>query len=623
MTISDAAIPETVAVDSNIMVPMRDGVRLATDVYRPLAADGSPSASLAVILERTPYDKSGISRSEITAQDPRPLSRKELACYFAAHGFAVVMQDCRGRYRSEGEFRKYLSEAEDGYDTLAWLLRQDWCDGKVGTMGLSYGAHTQCALACLDPPGLACMFMDSGGFSSAFHGGIRRGGAFELKQATWAYKHALLSPESQSDPQRKAALRQSDISTWFRDMPWEPGHSPLSPAPEFENYLFEQWRGGTFTDYWQQPGLYAEGYYDRFPDVPTAIMGSWYDPYVRTCLTNFSELSKRNRAPVELVMGPWTHGDRSVTWAGGVDFGAASILDGNIAADYRELRLAWFRRHLQGASDTPQGAPVRYFRMGGGSGRRNPAGRLDHGGEWREARQWPPPCRELSLYLQADGRLADAAAAQDTTVEYRFDPADPVPTIGGALTSGEPVMQGGAYDQREGPGVFKYRGQPSGRPLAERADVLVFETAPLDRALSVTGAVVVELFVSSDCPDTDFTAKLVDVHPPSLDYPEGFAMNITDGIFRMRYREGWDREVRMEPGAVYAIRIEPFSTSNLFRAGHRLRVDISSSNYPHFDINPNSGAPGGYPGEARVATNRVHVGGAHASRVILPVESLP
>jgi len=612
-----------VAVDSNVMVPMRDGARLATDVYRPLAGGRLPPDPLPVILERTPYDKSGISRSEISAQDSRPLSRKELACHLAARGFVVVMQDCRGRYRSEGEFRKYLSEAEDGYDTLEWLLRQHWCDGQIGTMGLSYGAHTQCALACLDPPGLACMFMDSGGFSSAFHGGIRRGGAFELKQATWAYKHALLSPETQADPERRSALQRTDISAWFRDMPWEPGHSPLSPAPEFEDYLFEQWRAGTFSDYWKQPGLYAEGYYDRFPDVPTAIIGSWYDPYVRTCLTNFSELSRRHRAPVKLIMGPWTHGDRSVSYAGDVDFGAASILDGNVSADYLELRLAWFRRHLKGATEAADNAPVRYFRMGGGNGRRNTAGRMVHGGEWREARQWPPAgSRKLSLYLRADGRLADDAAEQDSALEYRFDPQDPVPTIGGALTSGEPVMHGGAYDQREGPGVFKYRGEPTGRPLAERSDVLVFETLPLEWPLCVTGEISVELYVSSDCPDTDFTAKLVDVHPPSPDYPEGFAMNVTDGIFRMRYREGWDREVRMEPGAVYAIRIEPFATSNLFRAGHRLRVDISSSNYPHFDINPNSGAPEGHAGEARTASNRVHVGGVYASRVILPIESL-
>jgi Predicted acyl esterases len=148
------------------------------------------------------------------------------------------MQDCRGRYNSQGTFTKYLHEAEDGYDTLSWLLKQPWCNGRIGTMGLSYGAHTQCALSCLNPPGLACMFMDSGGFSSAYHGGIRRGGAFELKQATWAYKHALLSPDTARNPDRQKALKAEDITAWFKDMPWRPGHSPLRHAPEYESYLF-------------------------------------------------------------------------------------------------------------------------------------------------------------------------------------------------------------------------------------------------------------------------------------------------------------------------------------------------------------------------------------------------
>jgi len=606
-------------VDRDTKVPMRDGVCLATDIVRPGPTDGQETTPLPVIMERTPYDKRGISRSEVSVADPRPASRVEIAEYFARHGFAVVMQDCRGRYNSEGEFHKYLNEAEDGYDTLEWLVKQPWCNGKVGTMGLSYGAHTQCALACLAPPGLSCMFMDSGGFSSAYHGGIRRGGAFELKQATWAYRHALRSPETLADPVRAAKLKEKDIREWFRHMPWQPGASPLSAAPEYEDYLFEQWRAGTFSDYWQQPGLYAEGFYDRFPDVPTAIVGSWYDPYVLTCLTNFNELSKRHRSPTQLIMGPWTHGDRSVTYAGDVDFGPEATLDYNIAADYRELRLAWFRRWLKGAEEAVEQPNVSYFQMGGGSGLRDHAGKLDHGGRWCGADEWPPPeVDETTLYLRADGLLTAGPLAESSELCYRYDPEDPVPTVGGALTSGEPLMQGGAFDQRESDSVFKYRGWPNGRPLAERKDVLVFQTPPLERALVVSGSIVVQLFVSTDCPDTDFTAKLIDVYPPNADYPEGFAMNITDGIFRLRYRDGWEHEAMAEAGEIYQIEIRPFAVANLFQTGHRLRLDVSSSNYPHFDLNPNTGAPEGCAVDFRIATNRVHFGARYPSRLQLP-----
>jgi putative CocE/NonD family hydrolase len=606
-----------VTVLRDLMVSMRDGTRLATDVYLPAAV----TTPLPVILERTPYDKSGVSRSERSMARPVAMTRPEVAAWFARRGFAVVMQDVRGRYGSEGEFTKYVSEAEDGYDTLEWLRARPWCNGRIGTMGVSYGAHVQLALACLAPPGLACMFMDSGGFWSAFHGGIRRGGAFELKQATWAYRHALLSPKTAKDPARRAALDEVDLVAWFRDMPWWPGHSPLAAAPEYEAYLFEQWREGRFTDYWKRPGLCADGFYAAIPDVPVAIVGSWYDPYVTTCTRNFAELSACKRSAITLLMGPWTHGDRSCSFAGEVDFGPLAPLDGNVAADYLSLRLAWFERWLKPAGHArPIEPPVAYFQMGGGPGGLE-RGRLRHGGRWRRCSTWPPPAAAVrTLHLHRDGRLADAAPASSSGfVEYRFDPRDPVPTVGGALTSGDPVMAGGAFDQRVGPGTFTYRADHPEGPLAERDDVVCFETDPLDRDLVVTGEPVAELWVSTDCPDTDFTVKLVDVYPPGEDLPQGFAMNVTDGIFRLRYREGWDREVPAEPGRVYRIRIRPFATSNLFRKGHRLRIDISSSNYPHFDINPNTGGPQDQAGEPRIATNRIHCSAVHASRILLPV----
>jgi len=466
------------------------------------------------------------------------------------------------------------------------------------------------------------MFLDSGGFASAYHGGIRRGGAFELKQVTWAYRHALRSPATSADPARRASLEAVDLADWFRHLPWQPGRSPLSAAPEYERYVFEQWREGRMSDYWTERSLSAEGHYDEFPDIPIAIVGSWYDPYVRTCVTNFAELSARHRAPVTLLMGPWTHGDRSQTYAGDVDFGPAATLDGNIAPDYLSFRLRWFDGWLKGQGPVPSRSAVTYFQMGGGSGERDLSGRMRHGGRWRHADAWPPTdTRTRQLYLHADGRLRFEPPGDTAVREYRFDPADPVPTIGGALTSGEPVMRGGAFDQRISDDVFTCRELPSGLAISARADVLVFETEPLAEDLAVTGSAVVELWVSSDCPDTDFTAKLVDVHPPNDDYPDGFAMNVTDGIFRMRCREGWEREVLMRPGDVYRIEIEPLATSNLFKAGHRLRLDISSSNFPQFDLNPNTGEPAGAGGPFRVAINRVHCGGPYASRVHLPVQA--
>jgi putative CocE/NonD family hydrolase len=598
-------------VERDVMIQMRDGMRLAADIYRP-----STDEKLPLILERTPYGKTGVSRAELSLADPNPRTRVEVAMRFAERGFAVMMQDCRGRFGSEGTFSKYVNEAEDGADTLAWIIEQPWSDGRVGTMGLSYGAHTQLALASLAPPGLACMFMDSGGFSNAYKGGIRRGGAFELKQVTWAYKHALLSPETAADPAREAALRAVDLAGWFRSMPWRPGRSPLAAAPEYEAYVFEQWRESRFTKYWKRQGLYAEGFYDAMPDIPVAIVGSWYDPYVLTCTQNFRELARRNSAPVTLTMGPWTHGDRSREFAGDVAFGPSAPLDGNIAEDYFAMRLAWFDRWLRGIGDTPR-TNVRYFEMGGGEGGKNASGQLRHGGRWKRTAHWPPATETLELYLQAGGELSRDPPEAASSYEYRFDPADPVPTIGGALTSGEPLMRGGAYDQRVGAHVFTVRADAPNGPLSDRPDVLVFETEPLARDIVVTGEIEVDLYVSSDCPDTDFTVKVIDAYPRDPDFPDGFAMNVTDAIFRMRFRNGWEQEAQMHAGEVYAIRLTPFATSNRFAKGHRLRIDISSSNYPLFDLNANTG--GGPEDQPRVAHNRVYCGGAFPSRVRLPV----
>jgi putative CocE/NonD family hydrolase len=262
---------------------------------------------------------------------------------------------------------------------------------------------------------------------------------------------------------------------------------------------------------------------------------------------------------------------------------------------------------------------VRIFVMGGGSGRRNAAGRIEHGGRWRSETDWPPPgVEQTPYYLHSGGLLSpQPPTVEDEQIAYDFDPSRPVPSIGGTITSGEPVMRGGAYDQREGPRFFGSR-EPY-LPLAARADVLVFETESLATDVEVTGPLVALLWVASSCPDTDFTVKLIDVYPPNEDYPEGFAMNLTDGILRVRYRRSWERPELLRAGEIVAVKVEAFPTSNLFKRGHKIRIDVSSSNFPHFDVNPNTGAAEGSGLTRNIARNTLYLDKHRASHVILPI----
>jgi len=590
---------------------MRDGVMLATDVYLPARGAEVTPARVPAILERTPYGKS---------QDGTRHASIEVANLFASHGYAVVFQDCRGRGKSGGKYVKYLSDGLDGFDCCAWIIAQSWSNGRIGTMGLSYAAHTQAALASAGASGVAAMFMDSGGFSNAYQGGIRQGGAFELKQVTWAFNEALEAPEVKKDPAKLAALKAIDLESWFARLPWTRGSSPLSAVPEYEDYVFDQWEHGSFDDYWKQIGLYAAGYYDRWPDAATVLISSWYDPYPRTVTDNFRALNSRKNSPRRLILGPWTHGNREQTFAGDVEFGAAAAFEGNVAPSYAAMKLRWFDRFLKEESNGVDQEPtVHLFVMGGGTGRRTAQGRMDHGGRWRTERTWPIPRTRLTPYhLQPDGTLSEdlpPAGARPRT--YRYDPAAPVPTIGGTITSGLPIMVGGAFDQREAPQFFGCR-EPY-RALSQRADVLVFATPPLQSDVEITGAIEAQLWIASDAPDTDFTFKLLDVYPPNEDYPDGYAMNLTDGILRCRYRDSWRWPRLLTPGRVYRIDIAAFPTSNLFKNGHRIRIDVSSSNFPHFDFNPNTGEPEGKATRTQIATNRVFVDQAHPSHVVLPV----
>ena len=579
----------------NHMVPTRDGLSLATDIHRP-QVDGNPVEDpLPVLLQRTPYGKGSAAR-------------QEEAAFFTNHGYVTVVQDCRGRYDSEGGFTKYIDEGQDGYDTVEWLAQQPWCNGQIGTFGLSYAAHTQAALASLDPPHLSAMWLECGGFASAYHSGCRNGGAFELRQVTWAFREALESSEARANPDTtRAALNKQNIREWFSRFPWKPGHSPLSWTPDYEDYLMEIWGNDTFDEYWQQAGLCAMAHYGPFSDVPQVHQCSWYDPYAAGTIQNYTSLSRLKASNVSLIMGPWTHGANSVTYSGNVDFGRRSTLENSEEGSYNEQRLAFFDHWLKGAdNDWVDRPPVKLFMMGGGSGRRNPEGRLDHGGKWVGERSWPPErVKETAMYLHRGGKLSIAMPQiEEHASLFRFDPENPVPTIGGNISSGLPIMEPGGFDQRESEEFFGC--QEPYLPLASRPDVLVFQTDPLTESLEVTGPVTVNLWISSSEVDTDFTAKLIDVYPPSRDYPEGYALNLTDGVLRTKFRDSWSEPEVMEPGQVYPITIELYPTSNLFAQGHRIRLDISSSNFPRLDVNGNTGENPALSPIRLVATNTVY-----------------
>jgi putative CocE/NonD family hydrolase len=286
-----------------------------------------------------------------------------------------------------------------------------------------------------------------------------------------------------------------------------------------------------------------------------------------------------------------------------------------------DLRLRFFDRWLKGLeSGIDAQPPVRVFLMGGGRGGRNLDGRLEHGGRWRDEREWPlARTRFTRYYLHADGGLRpQPPAAGAAARRYVFDPRDPVPTLGGGVqsTAFPGLIQGGAFDQRGRAELWTCRDT---RPLAERRDVLVFQTPPLPEDVELTGPITVRLWIASSAVDTDFSAKLLDVYPASGDWPEGFAMNLTDGILRARYRNGFERAEALRPGEACEIALELAATSNLFKAGHRIRLDVSSSNFPHFDVNPNTGEPPGRNERWQTAENAVFCDAARPSHVVLPV----
>lgn len=588
--------------ERDVMVAMRDGVRLATDIYRPLHASMPAGTTFPVILERTPYDKLGVTLVST-------------AKFFARRGYIVALQDVRGRYRSEGEWYPFALEGPDGFDTIEWLAGRPWCNGNVGTIGLSYSGSNQTALATLNPPALAAQFV-SEGMSNYHTSAMRQGGAMELRFMIYAFHMAVTSPEAAaSRPLRLLLERErANIREWLRRTPLQRGVSPLRHLPSYERWVLDVLKHGDYDAYWKQNGYNVEEYYSEHKDVPVCFLTGWYDSYCRSVTDNYVALSKSKRGPVRLIIGGWPHSVAPIgqCWAGDADFGP------DAAIDYDDLRLRWFDEHLGGFDSGLATEPaVRLMIMGGGSGRRTDEGRLDVGGHWQEFADWPPPAELTPFYLQPDGSLRPLLPPTAAMASrYRFDPSDPVPTIGGNISVGYEIMPPGGYDQRGREGLF---GTEDHLPLAARHDVLVFETPPLEKDITVIGPLTVKLWAASSEIDTDFTAKLIDVYPSNADYPDGYALNLADSIIRARYRNSREHAEFMRPKQVYEFTIVLFPIGNLFKAGHRIRIDISSSNFPRFDVNPNTGGALGATDELRVANQAIYHDLEHPSHVVLPI----
>ncbi len=546
----------------NVKVPMRDGVNLSADIYFPRGAKGP----FPVILGRTPYNN--------TTEESI-----ESAVFYPQHGYVFVAQDVRGKNDSEGDFYAFANEFEDGHDTVEWIGAQPWCDGNVGMVGASYVGNVQWQAAVMGSKYLKTIVPRVIGHN--MHEANRYiGGALHLSiAAMWALRH---------DGRTRQDIMVYNWEQLFSTLPVNDLDRRAGKRVDF----YQDWvEHADYDDYWK--ALAVE---ERYEDVriPVLQIGGWYDICAAGTFHNFVGMRARGgtktaRANQRAVVGPWIHSASSLTHAGEVDFGRESMLD------LQEVELRWFDHWLKGidngAADDP---PLRIFVMGAN--------------EWRDEREWPLARTELTPYyfhsrgeansLFGDGELSTEAPAEETPDHYVYNPAFPVPTRGGNTCCTPELVPWGAYDQR---------------PIESRTDVLVYTSAPLEEDVEVTGPVIVKLYASTDGRDTDFTAKLIDVHP------DGYAVNLCDGILRARYHESREYQKLLEPGKVYEFTIDLWVTSNLFRKGHRIRVDISSSNYPRFDRNLNTGNDAGEDSEIRVAHQTVLHDREHPSHILLPI----
>ncbi|WP_170160530.1 CocE/NonD family hydrolase [Prauserella muralis] len=552
-------------VVERVQVPVRDGLELHGMLYRAATGDARP-----VLLVRTPYAE--------------PMSRSLPVLPALDAGFAVLVQDCRGTGRSDGELRTFENETTDGLDTLRWLRDQPWCDGRIAMFGMSYLGMVQLAVAGHRPEGLAAI-APAVTPDDYRDGLVYRQGAFQLGQGlAWHLLKAAEAIGEAADRGEDVAARMAGLLALTRDTEAAYRALPLPDRPGITGVL-PSWR--TWLDKENDPAYWRDiGYAARRAEatVPGLHVGGWFDLFLRGTLGNYVTMAAAGAAPQHLVVGPWSHADTSGI-TGEVFYRGGSAQ----AVRLEQQQLRFLRDSVDG---TPSSLPpVQIYVMGD-----------DH---WRAEQEWPLARTDWQdWYLAADFSLGPALAGTGTA-EYRHDPNDPVPTVGGAILlagsrDGRLGYQPGSRDQRE---------------LDGRRDILRFTSAPLAADLEITGPLRVRLFAATSATDTDFTAKLVDVHP------DGRAMGIADGIVRARYCTGMDTPLPVVPGEVCEYAIDLGATSQVLRAGHCLRVDIASSNFPCFDRNPGNGTPAGQVTEADFvpATQRIFFGPGRPSSIRLPV----
>ncbi len=565
---------KTLVVERDVEIPMRDGTVLRADVYRPDTPEPSP-----VLLQRTPYGKS--------------FSQTSFALMAAERGYAVVIQDTRGRWASEGDGYPFIHEMKDGYDSVEWVAQQPWSNGQVGMFGGSYVGYTQLAAASTRPPSLktiipAITFCDPylvmyGGGALALGTGVSWGLLAGAQMAI------LRHPGSDAEKERLmgqlvAAVDGMALGRTFDTLPLS--DMPLIGRDGLLPFLADVIAHPTRDEYWQRLVCPYENL-----TIPVFHIGGWYDIFVANTLQDFAGIRDQGNARQKVLIGPWVHGAFDA-WAGEVDFGLQAS---GVLLLPEEIQLRWFDYWLKGIENgVMQEPPIQIFVMGEN--------------RWRFENEWPLARAQYTPYylhsggaansLHGDGTLTPEGPSEEPVDTFVYDPRNPVPTRGGGLCCWQPALPPGAFDQRE---------------VEARPDVLVYTTPPLDRDIEVTGPVEVHLWAATSAPDTDFTAKLVDVGPC------GYARNVQDGIIRARYWRGVTQADPVRPGEAYEYVIDLGATSNVFKAGHRIRLEISSSNFPRFDRNPNTGHPIGDDAELRPALQTILHDAAHPSHIVLPI----